>query len=57
MSNGFVVYPSGRAAANIAVAHEIAREDSQSGDYVSRIEDCDDEQVIARYRNGVEVSR
>jgi hypothetical protein len=59
MTNGYVVYPTGRSAMTLKVARKIAKEDSlrHGNDYQARIEQRDTEKTIARYQAGIAVSR
>ncbi len=52
--NGYVIYPDSVGRMNLADALEYARQSSiECGN--ARVEDCDTEKVVARFRNGAEV--
>lgn len=53
--NGYAIYPACIEKFDIQAAMDIAREVSER-DGEARVEDKDTEKVIARFRNGVEVS-
>ena len=52
--NGYVIYPDSVGKMDLDAAKEYARESSER-EGEARVEDCDTEAVVARYRHGVEV--
>lgn len=55
--NGYVIYPEGIGITDLDEAKAVAAEQSTLAinDFVSRIEDCATEQVVAEFRDGVEL--
>jgi hypothetical protein len=54
--NGYMVYPVGMWFASEAVARDAAELDSLTApDYTARVEECATEEVVARYKRGVEL--
>lgn len=54
--NGYVIYPGGVTKMDLDDAKRAATEQSTlaENEYRSRVEDCDSEQIVARFRNGEE---
>lgn len=53
--NGYVIYPDSIGVMDLAAACDKARELSLGGGE-TRVEDCDSEKTIARFRAGEEVA-
>lgn len=51
----YTVFPVGMTFTNLEHAKDAARLDSTTGDFETRVEDSETEEVIARYKHGAEV--